>query len=81
MLYITIIILLDNRYTGPKQIQFTSLSVALNNAAYQPYCQVKDTQELTFEPGQIRQYTFEFAAEPQDIGAELQVSYYRTATL
>lgn len=62
-----------NSYTGPKTIQFTALSVALNNTAYLPHCQVKDLEELIFEPNQIRNYEFEFAAHSQDIGTELQV--------
>ncbi len=47
--------------------------MALNNTAYLPFCQVKDPEELEFEPNQIRHYEFEFAAQSQDIGAELQV--------
>ncbi|KAK4015014.1 Trafficking protein particle complex subunit 11 [Daphnia magna] len=60
-------------YTGPKPIRFTSLHVALNNSAYLPFCQVKNSDELEFEPNQIRHYEFEFVAQAQDIGTELQI--------
>jgi len=57
------------------KIQFSGISVALNSAAYLPYCHVKDADQLSFDPGQNRLFSFTFAAQSQDIGAELQVRY------
>lgn len=51
--------------------------MALNNAAYLPHCQIQHpdkAEELLFQPGQIRCYSFQFPAEAQDVGGELQIS-------
>jgi len=61
-------------YTGPVTIQFTGMSIALNNAAYLPHCQVKDVEQLSFNPGQHRHFSFTFAVQSQDIGTELQIA-------
>ena len=53
------------------------MSVTLSNPVYSPFCQVKDdvtTSHLVFEPGQIRRFDFQFAADAQDIGGELQIT-------
>lgn len=60
-------------YTGPVKIQFSGISVALNNASYLPYCHVKDVNQLSFNPGQNRHFSFTFPVQSEDIGAELQV--------
>ena len=62
------------RYNGPVQAQFTALSVALNNSTYSAACQTKDAQQLVFEPNEVRQFEFQFMAERQDVGAELQIA-------
>ena len=54
-------------------MQFSGISIALNNAAYLPYCHVKDVEQLCFDPGQKRTFSFAFAVQSQDIGTDLQV--------
>ena len=62
------------KYTGPDCIQLSGVSVALNNSAYLPFCQVSQPDLLDFAPGQSRCYSFEFRPESADIGGELQIS-------
>ncbi|XP_070572055.1 trafficking protein particle complex subunit 11-like isoform X1 [Ptychodera flava] len=69
-------------------IRFSKLSALLSNTAYNEYCTLTDGKghtasaplspgehhgDLYLTPGQVRRYTFQFVALPEDVGKKIEI--------